>query len=531
MASFDLREHPWIVVETLDRTITELSTRAALHRAHELRAIVDESPLVLAALTRHLLAILHRAYDGPKTVDDWLAIFRAGRFDAEKIDRYLDSDRARDRMDLFHPERPFAQTKGVAEKYSKYARPIEELELLRSEWGTARSLFRHRADEPAPMSPAAVARALLAHHAFATGGLIKKPGEPTAASAAPLTKAAVVLMQRATLFETLLCNLNLYSPSEGVPSPLSAERDACSWEGDGLPLEIAADEERAVRPTGYLGQLTWLSRRVEVLRSDAGVTAFVNAVGFGLDEDAPRDPMVTYRRDEKRGWVPIGISVDRAFWRSSLALFEAARSETAPFVRPRIFDLLSEQAVYAALPGATYALSIHGIAASKSRIDALRVERLELTARALANVDARTTVESSLQFAEHSVHALLTALWTFARHVIAPDGRSVDNRDLDNLVRSTAARESAWSEIGVHFETLLKNLGDPRAAARAFEQRTLTVIRDIFTRVTLASARSGAGLQARAHAEGALDFALNTLRPNKQPAQTTPTIALAEEEL
>jgi CRISPR type I-E-associated protein CasA/Cse1 len=342
-------------------------------------------------------------------------------------------------------------------------------------------------------------------------------------------KAAVILIQRATLFETLLCNLNLYAPREGIPSALSAERDLCSWEGDGLPLQIDADKERLVRPTGYLGQLTWLSRRVELVGSPTAVTHFVNAVGVGMDEDAPRDPMVTYRRDEKRGWVPIGISVERAFWRSSDALFEATRRDDAPFIRPRMFDLLSQHAVHRALPGATYALGVHGVEAEKSRVDALRVERIELAASALTNVDARTAVESSLRCAEQAVQALVSALKTFARHVIAPDGRSVENNDLDNFVRSTGAREAAWSALGVHFETLLKDLDDPRAAARTFEQRTLEVIREVFTRATSASARSGAGLQARAHAERALHGALDKLRPKQPSTQPTPIIALAEE--
>ncbi|MDP3277360.1 MAG: type I-E CRISPR-associated protein Cse1/CasA [Deltaproteobacteria bacterium] len=207
--SFDLRDTPWIVVETHSGAFLECSTRQVLRDAHTLRAIVDESPLVIATLTRHLLAILHRVYDGPKTLRAWQTIVRAGHFDPAAIDAYLDSDSVKDRMDLFHPTHPFAQTRGLVGAFSKYTRAIDELEVVRSSWGGGRVVFRHRPDDGTPitMAPARAARALLAHHGFATGGLIKFPGEPTSATNAPLLRNAVIVLRGHSLFQTLVSNL------------------------------------------------------------------------------------------------------------------------------------------------------------------------------------------------------------------------------------------------------------------------------------------------------------------------------------
>jgi len=138
MTTFNLTREPWIPVERLDGSVAEWSTRDVLHGAHTLRALADPSPLVVAALTRHLLALLHRSYDGPRTMNQWCAVASGGAFDGSRIDAYL--NRVEDRMDLFHPTHPFAQTRGLQEQFSQYVSPIDELEIQRSGWGSAREL-------------------------------------------------------------------------------------------------------------------------------------------------------------------------------------------------------------------------------------------------------------------------------------------------------------------------------------------------------------------------------------------------------
>ncbi len=189
-ASFDLTTQPWIPCERMDGTRVELSTHDALVEAHALRGITDGSPLVVAALHRHLLAVLHRVVDGPRGFEAWAEVVKRGVFPPERVADYLAG--VRERMDLFHPTHPFAQVRGLVEVFPDHQDPIDQLGFERARWGGGRELFQHRPDDHrAVMGPAEAARTLLAHHAFATGGLVKKPGEPTSATAAPLVPDAL----------------------------------------------------------------------------------------------------------------------------------------------------------------------------------------------------------------------------------------------------------------------------------------------------------------------------------------------------
>ena len=108
---FDLSTEPWIPCEDLDGRRLELGLHDAIVRAHELRGLSDPSPLVLAALYRTMLAVIHRAVDGPRNMKAWVALMKAGRFPDSSVADYL--ARVRDRLDLFHATHPFAQTRGL----------------------------------------------------------------------------------------------------------------------------------------------------------------------------------------------------------------------------------------------------------------------------------------------------------------------------------------------------------------------------------------------------------------------------------
>lgn len=523
MTPFNLTREPWIPAETLDGAVAEFSTRDVLAKAHTLRGLADPSPLVVAALTRHLLAILHRAFDGPKDVTAWCEIAEPGSFARAPIDAYLDS--VENRLDLCHPTEPFAQVRGLTERFREYVSPIDEIEVVRARWGGGRELFRHRPTSPAPsMTLARAARALLAHHAFATGGLVKKPDEPTSATASPLTRAGVVVLRGDTLFKTLIANLLEYDTENARPFSTGGATDLCAWEQPPAPRELRrADEPKRV-PLGYLDLLTWQSRRVELICENGVVTGFINAVGQGLAKGSPLDPMVTYHRHEEHGMLPVGIDTARGFWREANALFESARGEGAPFERPHAVDLVSKPQVLRVLgENVLVDVEVLGIAAEKSRIDAVRAERVQTRARCFGDDDARAAVERALNLSRNLVSALRSALWVYARHALAPGGRDPDTNAVRALVDSLGADAAAWSALGVEFEKLLRALGDdPDAAAVRFESDALRAIHEVFLSAAARPATTARWLKARALAETALHKNLaehRTPRPPTQPAQ------------
>lgn len=67
--AFDLVTEPWILARGLDGGLRELSLTETFRQAHELSGIVGEVPTQTFAITRLLLAILHRAVNGPRDVD------------------------------------------------------------------------------------------------------------------------------------------------------------------------------------------------------------------------------------------------------------------------------------------------------------------------------------------------------------------------------------------------------------------------------------------------------------------------------
>ena len=73
---FNLITAQWILVQQQDGLVEEVSLLDLFARAHELRGVVGEVPTQTFAITRLLLAILHRALDGPSSIDDWARLWR-----------------------------------------------------------------------------------------------------------------------------------------------------------------------------------------------------------------------------------------------------------------------------------------------------------------------------------------------------------------------------------------------------------------------------------------------------------------------
>jgi CRISPR system Cascade subunit CasA len=509
MNSFVLTERPWIPCERLDGSLVELSTRDVLCEAHALRGIVDSSPLVVAVLHRHVLAVLHRAYDGPKSMAEWSSIARGGKFEVGLVEAYLMS--MRDRMDLFHPDRPFAQTKGLLSKFADYVDPIRQIEIDRSAWGSASSLFSHEHGS-ATMLPARACRALLSQHAFAVRGLIRKPNEPDAASAAPLVNAAVVILIRPTLFHTLMANLMDYRPTDGVPV-VSTSSDQPSWEAAPLPLEINPGNEQDNMPTGWLNMLTWLSRRIELQHDGNRVTGWVRAVGVGRHKDAPRDPMLAYRESSKHGFVPLGLSPDRVFWRDAEALFAATQKPARKYMPPQTVAFAIRPAVRAALGANTrYHMTLCGQNADQSKVEMSRRESLSVLSSVLCDPSMREAVVEAVSFAELCVEALQAGLRAYALASLTAGDRKPDAKAVTALVNSLCAEPSLWSAFGEIFQVFLDELAEDADKARLlFEAGALRLTRIQFASATTGAAATGGVLKAQARGELKLNNALSRI--------------------
>ncbi|MBM3983365.1 MAG: type I-E CRISPR-associated protein Cse1/CasA [Planctomycetes bacterium] len=458
--SFDLIGEPFIPCVRTDGTAVEYGLRDALLRAHEIRELRDLSPLVTIALHRLLLAVLHRAYGGPR-LGEREAILRAGRFDAGRVTAYL--AKWADRFDLFHEKYPFYQRAGFTTKEPSGINRLAQ-ELSR---GNNAALFDHTYDDPPPaMTPAETARLVAAEQAFAVGGGKSDTGNTTHA---PLVSAANVLVRGATLFETLWLNLTVYDDERPVASDAS---DLPVWERKPAPPHTEPPT-----PFGYMDYLTWQSRTLRVVPEEAeGGAVVVRRVHYGQGRKCEViegffNPMVAYTRaDKKDPWMPVRFNEFRDLWRDSAPLFQLCEPHNELERAPRLVHDLAGSELRTVLPApARYQLSVFGLCTDKAKVNFWRHESLPLPLKYLNDAELIGRLKLALKLAEEvGADALRKAAWvTAAARLTGTPGMSPDTDRVRDLVDSFATERLYWSRLELHYRALLVALAEADAAGRS----------------------------------------------------------------
>lgn len=363
------------------------SLRTLLAEAHEIDDIAVQSPLVASALYRFLLALLHRALEGPKDEQEWARWWRRGQFQQMRVERYLRE--VSDRFDLFHPVWPFYQTGNMAAGYKP--KPTLALGHQHTAFGANPQRFGGGLDADSALNPAHAALLLLAFHPYALGGTIGRlPGESPSAPGGTLPKAAVVVVKGQSLFETLMLNMVSYRYSEA---------DHPAWERGG-----AGSGPR--HPDGRVDFLSLQTRRVCLLRPEAGEES-VRHVQIARGWDAPIDlpqweQMVAFRQAKKKGdWFPLGISEGRAAWRDLNSLLVV--SEQGRPARNLLW--VSELARKGHLENVPRTIDVLGMATNLFKILLWRRERLILPATCLDD-PLLAEIGEALQLAEEAARAV-----------------------------------------------------------------------------------------------------------------------------
>lgn len=305
--SFNLTKEPWIPCIQADGTQVDLNLHDVFAQAHRLRAIAGESPPVTVALHRFLLAILHRVL-GPENYEAWEELWLADSWDMTSLGGYLDT--WQHRFDLLDAEHPFYQ---AADERMRTKSTISLSHDRAS--GNNPTLFDHHTEEDGEsLTPAQAVRALLAAQSYGLAGLsgiTQKFTDGTCAS------GIIFLVQGDNLKQTLLLNMIQY-PSNDFFQNIHTRHDKPAWEMDDPFVPNRAN------PFGYLDYLTWQNRRVLFVpeQTPSGVVIREMTMGPALRYDsAVLDPMKNYRKDDKLGFLTVGFSENRVFWRDSASLF------------------------------------------------------------------------------------------------------------------------------------------------------------------------------------------------------------------
>lgn len=451
--SFNLIDEPWIGAVDSEGQLDEYSLRDLLAKAHELRSLHDDSPLVVAALLRMILALLHRVFDGPRDRSEWKTLWEAGQFDMAQIDAYFAEWRGR--FDLFDKEYPFYQT----------TTPLEEqrtarITILQHETMYNGSLFNHASVDLNPQFDAAMAaRTLLTVPLYGFGGRVSGPSY---FSNGPCARDILFFAKGETLFQTLILNLVEYNSD----SPMPSNADDCpAWEQDN-PFE----SERSV-PRGYLDFLTWQTRQVRLVPESSIDSIQVREMalepGLPINSEA-LDPMKHYRSHKKSGLLPLQFREERSLWRDSTLLFQInSDSHKAPAVfrwLGRLYDRSVIQDHH------MFNYQAIGMLADRSKAITKFAHReyMPLPLAYLNNLELVNSLGEALEAAEKVASELWKATGTMASVLLAPDedgDRRPDPDAVRNLRDSMGTERKYWSMLEPIFRQTMYELPENRSDA------------------------------------------------------------------
>ena len=454
MPKFNLIEEKWIPVRD-DGRVREVSLRDALVHAHEYERIEDSSPLVEVALLRVLLAVLHRAFQGPASELELRRIFAAGRFPEGQIDAYL--DRFYDRFWLVHDKAPFWQVSDLSEDD-----PLPWTKLLPEHAsGNNPTLFSHAYDDaPPPASYAEAARALAAHQIYNPGGLLQRLGVRSTV-AAPLAKAAAFVATGENLFDTLVFSLGVYT----------SEHDRPIWEEEPLhSRDIAAAKDGKPRTrwplTGRTRIYTWPSRGVRLL-PEGEVIHFI-AYGPGVhpqgSELPPEDPLLAVvANPQKKTLGAIRLREDRAFWRDFTALFPTPTHGRPPRTLETAYELVGDRYDF-------IALAVAGQVTNQAKVLEIRREYYPLPTKLDEN-ELPGFIENALASVEATATCLQKATWMLAMRILS-ETRNPDQNDVRSVQQSLPTLSSYYHVLGNEFPSFLLALNVNASDALAHWRKT-----------------------------------------------------------
>jgi len=461
---------------SLERTLLE---------AHTIERLEDASPLEVIAPLRLMLAVLHRALQGPEDIMEVAQWLERG-FPHDEIVVYLDT--WKHRFDLFDLERPFYQTAG----YTNKSKSIAQLLAERSS-GTNKLLFDHTQEEPPlALTPAEAARALIARQMLAIP-------EGAGYSPSPLGGTAVVIPNGANLLETLCLNMLPYEFKDD---------DLPIWESE----KIRPDAEQVIMGTAH--RYTWMSRLIRLEPEGDFANPRVCFLNYGpackqkVGIIHNPDPMLAYRSDKKtEERRPINFRSEKAFWRDFTAILPKAENDLSPKVVFHALELMNYLRKDSAL-----STLVLGATNDKAKFEFWRMELHILPEALVANRegDVYASLESCLLQAEEMGKTLNSAARALAGKLVSRGDRDPHKDDVTKMVKSFPTYAVYWSTLEQAFPKLLAQLKPDYSNAQVEQnwlEQVLSASEKAWTATRQAAGDDGYALRAIYTAENRLTFA------------------------
>lgn len=487
MKKFDLRTEKWIpcfLLQGEEGKPQYLGLENVLLNAHSMREVRDDSPCVMAALLRLLLAILYDCFDWARATgdDEWEQMWKDKQFPSAALTKYFD-DHA-ECFDLFHTQKPFFQIPDI-ETFSlkvegkkkdegkkrgevREDSPISRL-MLEVASNNNTTLFDHSFnDDDRSHDPATVARALVAAQSYSlSGGNTARyhwgektlPPQNFKFQAAPLVSGAAMWLSGASLFETLMLNL--------FPDDFPNDKVLWNLSSDDLESLVTDFTGDALRAGAPMEQFVFPARVIRLEpEEDLTVRRMSFTQGRRTDKKAD-DPMKTYfikkaKNDSFR--VPLALDKNRALWRDAHALLHLQPQKSNPKEGRGVKALYNAARSCVQSPISLHVAGL--VVESSAKVVLWRHERLSVPHRLLQDHKSVERLGELVGEAESIAVQLQTRLKTLCEILYAPDyGRKDSNRkkpeakNLQPLLQRFDTSGFYWAVLGQQFETLLARLG------------------------------------------------------------------------
>lgn len=445
--SFNLVDQPWIPVRDLQGNLIEVSLEDALLNAGKYHGIEDSSPLVVISLYRFLLAVLHRALNGPSDISVAAEWYKNG-LPNNMIKSYL--KKWYDRFDLFHEEYPFYQTTAAIDENF-----FSEWQRLSSEEGNYNTSFLYnysKRDSYALFSkattPSHIARLLLEHSSFALDGLIKRYAFRQGNT--PLIDYAIMLIKGKDLFQDLIFNL--------VPYP-NYHTDEAAWERAPYSKKYLDKKTAPSRKAkGVVDLYTWLSRSYYIKADGCGLIYqiyYASGVDFNEGNYDVIDPMLRYCVDKKKGIKVLRLKPGKSFWRDFNSIYNSSTSNSrSPIVSHHARTLIKK-----VKSNDVFHIRIYGLLKSKSgqKIDNQFCEEYLLPSVYRDDDELYSFFLELIEGSLTSQEKLNMAVWNLSINLLKMDGKASE-KDVLKIRKTLPHEEAYWSHMGEAFHHLLSML-------------------------------------------------------------------------
>jgi len=520
MAEFNLIDEPWIPCIDLNDQQIEYGIRDTLLKAHELREICDDSPLVTVAIHRLLLAILYRAHSGPKDFEMWKNMYKEQKFNENRIGDYLDQHK--NRFYLMSNDYPFYQM--------AHLETNKEVSVIRlaSECssGNNATLFDHSYDEEdINWTPTQTAKYLIACQSFALGFGKSGSAKNDKDEKLPYFSDAIALrgmnvwLQGSRLFDTLLINLVPHEDNSLPP-----------WElGDPHMYRNRRDAH------GIVDRFTWQSRLIRLRGNGNAFSKMYFMQGRSADKSVG-DPMKVYRISKEEGISALSLSSDKAVWRDAHSILTVP-PPTSRERRPECFNTLARARRAKLIPAdERFIAHVVGIASAPKRAGKFllwRHERLPLASKILDNNTFIERLGDLLKYSEQKAQEQHSRMWKIARFYIVPSSGEPSEKqeeDIGALVKKLDPRPAYWARLEKHFFDLLQNLpndwdteaddwkpDDQQHATRTWRKAVLNEARRALEESVRALGTTARAISAIARV--GTDFSEKDLKPQPQHSQ------------